>query len=317
MRLVVVGKVGGVTGWAEDCAAGMGAAGHEARLIASRNPALHPALEALLHDEAVGAPGARRIARAVARWAPRMVLAVGAFEIPRAIVERLARAPGRPPLVAWVGDAFAETARAAAERFDLVAYTDSGLLARHKDLGFSPPAIFLPHAANPARAAARVAPERRRAMVFVANPTPHRRAVIAAIEAPIALYGRGWRGVGGDHEVHARRVGRAELPTLYAGCLAALNIRHETNVLVGLNQRSFDPALFATPVVGDNQPDLALCFEPGTEVFVWRDTDELNAIHARLLADPALARGVGEAARRRVLGDHTYGARLDALTRVL
>jgi spore maturation protein CgeB len=142
--------------------------------------------------------------------------------------------------------------------------------------------------------------------------------VVEAIDAPIALWGPGWEPAATPrHEVHPGRIAHARVGGLYAGHLAALNIRNERNVLGGLNQRSFDPCLAATAVLGDDQPDLALCFEPGVEALVWREPEELNAHYARLRADPVMARRIGEAGRRRVLADHTYPRRLEALLRAL
>ena len=155
-------------------------------------------------------------------------------------------------------------------------------------------------------------------MAFIAIPTDHRRAVVNALTRPIALYGPGWTASPGvEHAISARRVAPGEVRRIYGRSLAALNIRNEANVLIGLNQRSFEPCLAGTAVVSDNQPDLESCFDPGAEVLVWADTDELNAVHERIMRDPALAASVGEAGRRRVLADHTYGRRLETLARLI
>ena len=65
------------------------------------------------------------------------------------VLERLSALAGRPPLVAWVGDVFTREAAAPAGLFDLIAYIDSGLLARHEEYGFSTKAMWLPHAVDP------------------------------------------------------------------------------------------------------------------------------------------------------------------------
>ena len=105
-----------------------------------------------------------------------------------------------------------------------------------------------------------------------------------------------------------------EVHGLYAGHLAALNVRNELNVVSGLNQRNFDPCVTATPIVAEAQADLAACFDPGAEVLVYRDVEELNEIHRRLLADPREATRIGLAGRARLLADHTYAHRLRAMT---
>jgi len=112
-------------------------------------------------------------------------------------------------------------------------------------------------------------------------------------------------------------VAAASVHGLYASHLAALNVRNELNVLTGLNQRNFDPGLFGTAVVSDDQPDLGLCFEVGREVLSYRSVEELDAIYDRLLRNPKEARAIGEAGRRRVLGEHTYGHRIEALAKLM
>ncbi len=315
MKVFLIGKRASITHWLEHAAAGFASAGHQVRTAAVRNPILHRSIDAALADRRLGAPMARAIAGAVRRFAPDLVIVVGVYKAPLVVLERLAAMPGRPPLIAWIGDAFGPEEAVAAAHFDLVAYTDSGLLARHRELGFASRAMWLPHAVDPSRMA--TAGDRdgpRGAMAFVAIPTPHRRQVVAGLARPIGLWGPGWTATGGAaHQVHARRIAPAAVRQVYAGALAVLNIRHEANVLDGLNQRSFEPYLAGAPVVSDNQPDLERCFDLATEVLVWRDVGELNAVHERLIAEPGLAAKVAAAGRRRVLAEHTYGARLEAL----
>jgi spore maturation protein CgeB len=223
--------------------------------------------------------------------------------------------PNRPPLVAWVGDRFTIADQAAADLFDAVAYTDSGLLTLHGDLGFTPAAMFLPHAVGALSDHGLPGREiRRNSVVFVANPTPHRLALVRRVSAPLQLYGPGWQQLHGtEHLIEARRVAPGELAAIYRSHLGVLNVRNELNVVDGLNQRHFDPYLAATPVVTDDQADLARCFESGREILVYRDADELNDIYARLRREPDLGAAIGEAGNRRVLAEHTYAHRLNAL----
>ena len=309
MRLFLLGKRASVTGWLEEAAAAFRTEGHAVEVGIVRNPWIAASIEAALTP-----PLAARLTVRARRFRPELILAVGGFHVPRRILEDLAAWPGRPPLVGWVGDLFDEGAAPLAAAYDLIAYTDSGLLARHRELGFSARALLAPHAVDPATPIP--VRERRPQMVFVAVPTPGRLSAVAAIRSPTALYGQGWPKLA-PHEVHGRRVAHQELPAIYAGHLASLNVRNEYNVLVGLNQRHFQPPLAATPLVSDAQADLDLCFEPGKEVLVWRDVEELNAIHERLLAEPAQALAIGEAARRRVMADHTFAVRLAAIRRAL
>jgi spore maturation protein CgeB len=307
VKLFLIGRIGGITHWLEDAAAAFRAEGHIVRIGAVRRSWLNAGLEA-----ALTLPLAARMAAAARRLAPDLMLVIGGFHAPAPFLEALAAWPGGPPLVGWVGDLFDGEAGPAARLYDLIAYTDTGLLSRHANLGFATPALFLPHAANLA-AAPPPAPRTPR-MVFVANATPGRRALVERIAQPIAIFGPGWdRAVAARHDVHTGRVAHGAVAGLYARHLAALNIRNEHNVLSGLNQRSFDPCLSGTPVVTDRQADIERCFEPGAEVVVYDDAEGLNAAYDRLRRYPEEAARIGAAGRRRVLADHGYGRRLAGL----
>ncbi len=319
MKVLLLGKIRNITGWLEGCALGLRMAGHEVRIGVTRDPALAPVLDRALLSRRLGQPRAMGVARAIRRFAPDLILGVLSYTIPRDLLEVVAALPGRPPLVGWVGDVFGEAQRRSAELFDLIAYTDTAMVELHRRLGFRTPSVFLPHAANPrmARLARTVdAPERK--MVFVANPTPHRRALIRQVRTPLRIFGPGWASLGPTHhEVIARRLDMDEVGQVYAGHFATLNVMNEANVLSGLNQRNFDPCLFGTAVVADHQPDLELCFEVGRETLSYRTAEELDEVYDRLLRAPEAARAVGEAGRCRVLAEHTYGHRIEALATML
>ncbi len=319
MRLLLIGRRRGVTHWLEDAAQAWRGNGHQLMVAHVRDPRLPQAAEAALFSERLGAPRAEAIARAARRFAPELIVVIGAFHCPASVLERLAAAPGRPPLVGWAGDLFEGAARPLANLYDLIGYTDSGLLARHRHLGFGPPAVFLPHAVEGAAAASGPpAGPRDPRLLFIANPTDHRRAVVRSVRRTVVIHGPGWTTAdGAAHEIHPRRLPANQLGGLYGRHRAVLNARNELHVLVGLNQRSFAPCVTGAAVVADDQPDLALCFEPGREVFVWRDTDELNAIASRVADDPAGVASVGAAGRRRVLADHTFSHRLAAISAAL
>jgi spore maturation protein CgeB len=319
MKIFILGKRGSVVHWAEDSIAAFQAAGHDVRFGVTRDPRLSRSIERLLLARWAGVPRAARIVRAISRFAPDLILAIGPYPMPLPILEHVASMPGRPPFLGWVGDTFSPVSASAAALLDAVAYTDTGLLLAHHQLGWSTPATYLPHAANP-RLDRGVADHgsRHHDMVFVANPTPHRRLLISGIQSPMRLFGIGWTPMlPANHQIHPRHVGIEELAAIYRSPTAVLNIRNEHNVLVGLNQRHFDPYLAATPVVSDDQADLARCFELGTEVLVYRDAEELNDIYARVRREPHHAAMIGEKGRRRVLHEHTYEHRLAALLKMI
>jgi spore maturation protein CgeB len=319
MKIFIIGKLGNITHWVEDAAAGLKAAGHEVRIGVSRNPALSRPVERWLVSAALGVPRAGWLEAGIRRFRPDLIVALSPFVMPPAVLERVALMRDRPPLVGWEGDVFGEADRRIADLFDILAYTDSALPPRHAALGFKAPTLFLPHAVVAGRSQPVPPQQRRRAeMVFVASVTPRRRQIVAEIAEPIALYGPGWRGlVAGGHRIYPRRIGNAQLTRVYALYRAALNIPNELNVLGGLNQRNFTPYLSATPVLTEAQPDLERCFEPGHEVLVFHDAAELDALHARLTREPTYAEAIGARGRARVLAEHSYGHRLATVAKAL
>jgi spore maturation protein CgeB len=313
MKIAVLGRTRHIIHWPEDAVAAFRADGHDARLFATRNPAIAKPLEHLLLSERIGAPKATWMARSLAKFAPDLILVTGADRCPPVILDAIGALPNRPPLVGWVGDTFDSSKAAPLGCFDVVAYTDSGLLALHAQYGVRSRSAFMPHAAPLQRVVAGDQPGARIPLLaFVASRTDNRLRVLQQLRSPIALFGPEWhdRPEVAHHECHIRRVPAEELAAIYTGHLAVLNIRNEKHVLHGLNQRSFAPYVYGAPVVTDPQPDLEQCFEPGREVLVYRDADELAELYAMLRRDPARAAAVGKRGAQRVEADHTYARRL-------
>lgn len=121
MRIALVGKAGSITHWLEDAAAAWRAEGHDVRLLFVRRPWLAEAVERTLAPLI-----AERLAAALGRFAPDLVLAIGAYHIPEPLLAAIDEARGEAPLVRWVGDAFDAAAAPLAGRWR----TQPGLYSR-------------------------------------------------------------------------------------------------------------------------------------------------------------------------------------------
>lgn len=102
--------------------------------------------------------------------------------------------------------------------------------------------------------------------------------------------------------------------------LAVLNIARDSMAAVGHSPatRVFEAAGAGACLLTDAWEGIEAFLEPDSEVLVARDGRDV-ADHLRDL-DPMRARAIGEAARRRILGQHTYerrGAEVDAILRPL
>jgi spore maturation protein CgeB len=320
MNVLLLGKIGSIIHWTEDVASDLRIAGHAVTVVPTRDPRLSKSIERALLSPAIGAPLAARIVRKMRHAAPDLILAIGCLdELPLTIFQRLADAPGRPPMVAWIGDTFTEQMAGIAGLFDLIAYTDTGMLGLHQTLGFRSDAAFVPLGATRAvqitnRPGARIA-----SLAFPAAPTPNRRTLLAEITEPVAIFGPGWGEAAelAHHRRDARRIDARELAEIYANHIGVLNIRHAVYVINGLNHRHFAPYMQGTPVVTDAQPDIPHCFEVETEMLTYQNARHLDEVCAELRRDPSRAAAIGMAGRRRVLACHTYAHRLDTIAALL
>ncbi len=174
-----------------------------------------------------------------------------------------------------------------------------------------------------------VAPEPRFEcdLAFLGNRLPDREARVeefflrAAAQLPqrrMLLGGSGW----GDKPLPANvqylgHVYTADHNAFNCTPRAVLNVSRESMARYGFSPatRVFEAAGAAACLITDAWEGLETFFEPGTEVLVARNGDEV-AQHVQAL-EASRAREVGQAAYRRVLSEHTYAHRAAQLDEVL
>jgi spore maturation protein CgeB len=164
-------------------------------------------------------------------------------------------------------------------------------------------------------------------LAFLGNRLPDREARVeefflrAASQLPerrMLLGGSGW----GDKPLPANvqylgHVYTADHNAFNCTPRAVLNVSRESMARYGFSPatRVFEAAGAAACLVTDAWEGLESFFEPGREVLVAHDGDEV-AQHVRTL-DAARAREIGQAAYRRVLAAHTYAHRAAQVDAVL
>ncbi|MBI2423330.1 MAG: glycosyltransferase [Candidatus Hydrogenedentes bacterium] len=107
-----------------------------------------------------------------------------------------------------------------------------------------------------------------------------------------------------------------ELPDLYQNCAVNLNIT-SIQMPTALNQRNFDCPAAGGFLLTDRQGDLDELFDVDREVACYDDTASAAAMLQYYLREPLLRREIAGRARTRILGEHTYAHRLQALVAVL
>jgi spore maturation protein CgeB len=138
-------------------------------------------------------------------------------------------------------------------------------------------------------------------------------------ERRFLIGGNGWETKDMPPQVrHIGHVYTREHNAFNTSGLAVLNIARDSMAAVGFSPatRVFEAAGAGACLITDAWVGLELFLREGEEVLVARDGAEV-AEHVRQLT-PARAQAIGEAARARILSEHTYarrGAQVDALLR--
>jgi spore maturation protein CgeB len=163
---------------------------------------------------------------------------------------------------------------------------------------------------------------------FLGNRLPDREARVeqfflsaaeALPERSFLIGGNGWETKAMPPNVgHVGHVFTHEHNAFNCTPLAVLNIARDSMASVGFSPatRVFEAAGAGACLITDAWEGIDQFLKPDEEVLVARDGKDV-AEHVRTLT-PERARGIGEAALRRVLAEHTYahrGAQVDALLR--
>jgi spore maturation protein CgeB len=162
---------------------------------------------------------------------------------------------------------------------------------------------------------------------FLGNRLPDREArvedfffdaVAALPDRTFLLGGSGWedraRGLGNVR--YLGHVPTGDHNALNCSALSVLNVSRESMAANGFSPatRVFEAAGAGACVITDAWEGIELFLEPGDEVLVARDGDEVSELLSEL--EPRRARRIGRAARARVLATHTYmdrAAQVEAL----
>ncbi|MBC7799079.1 MAG: glycosyltransferase, partial [Gemmatimonadaceae bacterium] len=132
------------------------------------------------------------------------------------------------------------------------------------------------------------------------------------------LGGNGWHDKPMPGNVRAiGHVGTADHNALNCSATAVLNVARDSMAAVGFSPatRVFEAAGAGACLITDAWEGIELFLQPDSEVLVARDGADV-AEHLRSLT-PARARAIGDAARARVLAQHTYAQRATILDRLL
>ncbi|MDR1043614.1 MAG: glycosyltransferase [Candidatus Adiutrix sp.] len=284
----------------------------------------------------------RLAAGEAAAFQPDLILALAQAPLDGPALTRL-RDQGPAPLVFWLVEDFRYFSYVAelAPAYDLLFHIQEGLIEKSlRDWGLAR-AHYLPLAADPGlfRPDLSVPPEFQADLSFMGAGYPNRRRLLSrlaedywprsgrAAEA-FKVFGSGWAGADPALKKRlfegGRRVSLAECALIYAGGRVNLNLHSSFSSRAELNPESrfVNPRTFELAAAGalqlvDERPLLAPLFSEGRELAVFRDYRELPDMIDHYLNNPEAGREMGQAARARVLKEHSYRHRLAAILNCL
>jgi spore maturation protein CgeB len=149
-----------------------------------------------------------------------------------------------------------------------------------------------------------------RLLCAAARALPERRFCVAGPQYPVDI----------DWPANVERIDHvppAEHADFYAASRFTLNVTRADMIAAGWSPsvRLFEAALCGCPIISDIWEGLDELFTPGREILLARGTEDVVAALEGIAPDKA--RSIGEAARSRVLADHTAAVRAAELERHL
>lgn len=127
----------------------------------------------------------------------------------------------------------------------------------------------------------------------------------------------GWRELlGPEFRLHPEVRYYEGLPRVYQESDINFNAT-SLQMKAAVNQRVFDVPAAGGFLLTDFREQLAEVLEPGREVICYRRPEEIPELVRRYLDDPWERRRLAQAARQRVLAEHTYVHRIQTMLRIL
>lgn len=213
------------------------------------------------------------------------------------------------------------------ELFDMVYMFDKDCIANFEMRGVKhvvylpcacDPATFYPHSINPSDY-----PLLNCTVGFVATYSRGRAALLSQMKGlDVGLWGRGWEAAQELYELRSgtwrgQRITAADAAKVYKLAKICPNVHHPQTRFGGLNTRTFEILAAGGFELVDNVPGLEELFDVGREIVSYSSPANFRELAEYYLSHQAERAKIIERGRARVLRDHTYERRLEAILKTL
>lgn len=213
----------------------------------------------------------------------------------------------------WVGDKFLENdyTNFVSSSLDKKFITDTYFKKLYKN---NSDVVYLPLCTNPDIFKSKNY-SKKYFSTFIGTGTPYRENMITKVNFQLNVFGNAWERLQKKYDnknlnISTKKTNIKQTAKIYNLSETVLNLTNETNVVNGLNQRTFDPFLCNALVLQEDCKDLEYCFEPDKEILVFNTIDELNDKVKYISSNRKEYFNILDKGRKRVLLEHTFENRV-------
>lgn len=246
----------------------------------------------------------------ISKFKPDLIIVISPFMFNEKIFECFDNFPNIIKF-AWIGDIFSLSHKNIANKFDKLLYTDSYFLQDGKNFNF-PDGKYLPLAVNQNRFFDRNK-KREERLLFIASYTKQRMEFLNQINSiDLRVIGAKWqkRDLKNNIECIDENITLNQVANEYNLSQFILNIKHEHNVVNGLNMRTFEAIASGGCLFQDYVKDVEINFEINKNILVYNNIEELNELIFKMKRDKLLMNDLINKGKKLVLEKHTYINRL-------
>ncbi|QKF78373.1 hypothetical protein CP964_11390 [Arcobacter defluvii] len=214
----------------------------------------------------------------------------------------------------WIGDRFSSLHKNIANKFDHLFYTDSFFLDEGKIFGF-PSGSYLPLAVNE-NIFFDKNKRREEFLLFIASYTKERLEFLRQINSiKLKLIGAKWQKnlLKNNIKYIDKNIDIKQVAEEYNSSQFILNIKHEHNVVNGLNMRTFEAIAAGGCLLQDYVKDIEINFEIGKNILVYHNIEELNELILRMKKDKFMMNNIINNGKEHILREHTYKNRVNKI----
>lgn len=288
MRVLVLGKRGGILHWPEHIALACQRLNLDCRFLAlnhqNSSDRIIRSLKGAVSKHWKQSHLAQALEKQLRQFQPHLLIFPDIITLPEPVKAILRQYKTSFKAVYWIGDFFPDSIRDCNDFIDAFYFTDSFLQQQGEQKGLNR-AAWLPLAVDVARfhKQSRPWPERNDELLFVGAWSENRYEILRKIEHPVQIYGKGWdKPFPSHHKVHPKTISLDAVASLYGSHRYVLNIINSNNIKHGLNMRCFEAVSAGAWLVTDHVEDFSRCFEERDPASTYRDIEGLNRLLTEL-----------------------------------